>query len=167
LLDLIADVCPVFADGLFVHLNSSKAKAACSKEESKVKQAEYLASLVFKRFLIDRFQIKFQDLTSSRFGGAIQQSSDLRSQSEIADLKFKASSNVLPIGLVCARPQELCSVSALVQMRSGFYDHRALLYKVLCDQVEIPCELIRMEYSKAFNLVHLPGCAFELWYYFS
>ena len=36
------------------------------------------------------------------------------------------------------------------------YHHRALLFKVLADQVQLPSALIRGEYNRAYNVVYVP-----------
>ncbi|XP_065668674.1 armadillo repeat-containing protein 3 isoform X3 [Hydra vulgaris] len=57
----------------------------------------------------------------------------------ISELKQELQSNVIPIGMI----------------QQGIYYHRALLFKVLADQLSLVCSLIRGDYGLAWNEVLL------------
>lgn len=55
----------------------------------------------------------------------------------IHELKQEAGSNVIPLGKV----------------ETGMYYHRALLFKVVGDVINVPSVLVRSEYGRAYNVV--------------
>eukprot|EP00043_Microstomoeca_roanoka_P030303 m.25756 g.25756 ORF g.25756 m.25756 type:complete len:784 (-) comp9916_c0_seq3:47-2398(-) len=81
-------------------------------------------------------------LVSEHMGGAIPESQmkQFSSKLHLAQLQSDLGSNVIPIGMV----------------RKGGYLERALLFKALADNAAVPCHLIRGEYGRAYNAVHLP-----------
>lgn len=79
-------------------------------------------------------------LVSERMGGPVPLDRVTDFDLEMAALKKSQRSNVLPIGLI----------------KHGSYRSRALLFKALADQVDLPCSLRRAAYGRVFNIVHLP-----------
>ncbi|KAI8854782.1 hypothetical protein BC829DRAFT_412880 [Chytridium lagenaria] len=61
---------------------------------------------------------------------------------KITELKLRAGTNVLPLGLIT----------------TGTFYHRALLFKVICDKVGLgPCSIVRGEYKRAWNVIDFDG----------
>eukprot|EP00049_Salpingoeca_infusionum_P004626 m.81866 g.81866 ORF g.81866 m.81866 type:complete len:782 (+) comp12657_c0_seq6:332-2677(+) len=87
---------------------------------------------------------RLAELVAQRMGGALstQQQKQTFFQLEFAELKMDLESCVIPIGSVT---------------RSGM-THRALLFKVLADQVGIGSELVRGDFGRAYNVVYTPEC---------
>ena len=57
----------------------------------------------------------------------------------INELKYEQKSNVIPLG----------------RIRIGTFYHRALLYKVLADRINLKVSLTRGDYNRACNVVAL------------
>jgi len=78
---------------------------------------------------------------SDRMGSCISRT-DLTNFSyelHMSELKTDLGSNVIPIG----------------KIKSGIYYHRALLFKVLADQISLRCNLMRGDYGRAWNEVQI------------
>lgn len=80
---------------------------------------------------------------SEKTGGAMcgDKLSSYPWQEHIAQLKQMAGSNVLPLGLI----------------KTGFFCHRALLFKVLADRIGLQTVLVRGDYNRAWNEIVLPA----------
>ncbi|XP_066920274.1 armadillo repeat-containing protein 3-like isoform X2 [Clytia hemisphaerica] len=78
---------------------------------------------------------------SDRMGGNVERSdfTNFSFELHISELKTELASNVIPIG----------------RIKCGIYYHRALLFKVLADQIALRCSLMRGEYGRAWNEVQI------------
>lgn len=83
------------------------------------------------------------DIVANAFGGPILKSELIEFGYEMAivELKRASNSNVVPLG----------------QIAKGLYRERALLFKVICDQVGLPVTLEQREYRRAWNAICLHG----------
>ena len=90
---------------------------------------------------------RLAELVSSRLGGAVASSGRDAFSYELATtaIKERNGSNVVPLG-------ELNSAN---DNAIYTYFHRALLFKVLADQISLPSALVRGEYNRAYNVVYL------------
>lgn len=90
---------------------------------------------------------KLAAVVSDRLGGAVASTGRDAFSFELATtaIKKRLGSNVVPLG-------ELNNGSDKAVYT---YFHRALLFKVLADQVSVPSALIRGEYNRAYNVVYL------------
>eukprot|EP00911_Craspedida_sp_UC1_P001626 UC1_evm1s1233 len=79
---------------------------------------------------------------SARMGGNFRRDALHTLEYERADAELKSllRTNVLPIS----------------KIKIGFYYHRAVLAKALCDAAGLNTALARGEYGRAFNIVYLP-----------
>lgn len=48
-----------------------------------------------------------------------------------------------------------CPVVPLGEIKKGTYQHRSLLYKILADQLGIPCSLYKGQYGRYWNTIIL------------
>eukprot|EP00040_Diaphanoeca_grandis_P014431 m.73199 g.73199 ORF g.73199 m.73199 type:complete len:799 (+) comp24536_c0_seq1:174-2570(+) len=82
---------------------------------------------------------------SDRLGGQVSLSSASNFSHDLAmsELKLKLESNVVP----------------LEQVTQGNYYHRALLFKVVGDQLGLLSTLVRGDYGRAYNVIHQPHFA--------
>merc|ERR1712147_221719 len=80
---------------------------------------------------------------SDFFGGSIEKSKLYEFGYEISIVQLKRSklSNVLPLGCI----------------KKGLYRERALLFKLICDQIYIPVSLEQGEYGRAWNSIFMEG----------
>jgi len=85
-------------------------------------------------------------IVADAFGGPILKSELIEFGYEMAivELKRSSNSNVVPLG----------------QIAKGLYRERALLFKVICDQVGLPVTLEQREYRRAWNSICLRGTQF-------
>eukprot|EP00038_Savillea_parva_P009597 m.184615 g.184615 ORF g.184615 m.184615 type:complete len:778 (+) comp16183_c0_seq1:43-2376(+) len=78
----------------------------------------------------------------NRMGGAVPyaQLTAYTATLAINELKQEAGSNVIPLG----------------KIKTGMYYHRALLFKVVGDAINLPSVLVRSAYGRAYNVVYAP-----------
>ena len=93
---------------------------------------------------------------SNCFGGDFP--STQYSSQEIAELKIKRNSNVIPLGKFVISRQKIFPPNYyfsyffflfffIGEVTKGVCRHRSILYKYLCDRLDIWCELKRGNYS--------------------
>ncbi|XP_064385237.1 armadillo repeat-containing protein 3-like [Halichondria panicea] len=75
------------------------------------------------------------------FGGALERSGPFGFELPEGQLMREQQSIAVPLG----------------EVKAGGFQHRALLYKVLCDQLGVPCSLVRGEYGRHWNEVLVRG----------
>jgi len=81
------------------------------------------------------------NFVSDEMGGNVSKESlsSFSYELHMSEMKTQLRSNIVPIGSI----------------KRGIYYHRALLFKVLCDLILIPCSLVRGDYGRAWNEVQL------------
>lgn len=91
------------------------------------------------------------EIVAERMGGAVASTSHQAFKFELvlSEYKQKMSSNVVPLGLL----------NSATDKGVYTYYHRALLFKVLADQLSLPTALVRSEYNRAYNVVYLAPSA--------
>jgi hypothetical protein len=90
---------------------------------------------------------KLANMVCDRLGGAVASTGRDAFSFELATtaLKKRVGSNVVPLG----------ELNSATDNATYTYFHRALLFKVLADQLSLPTALIRGEYNRAYNIVYL------------
>ena len=85
---------------------------------------------------------------SSRMGGAVSlnQAFKFAFDLPLAEAKLASKTNVIALG----------------KITKGTYYHRALLFKVVADQLGLLSSLIRSEYGRAYNVIHTPTPEFSV-----
>lgn len=83
--------------------------------------------------------VQVAGLVAAKMGGVFDPKKvhEIPVKTRIVQLKMEEKSNIIPIGKVDV----------------GVWYHRALLFKALCDRMDIPCGLTRGEYNRAWNTV--------------
>ena len=72
-------------------------------------------------------------------GGAVGRSTNIQFELPLAETQASNHTVLIPLG----------------EIKKGSFQHRALLYKVLADQLGIPCSLQRGQYGRHWNTVIL------------
>ena len=76
---------------------------------------------------------------SQEMGGPLTQGMALQYELPLAEIQATTHKSLVPLGVI----------------KKGTYQHRALLFKVLADQLGIPCSLFRGQYGRHWNTVML------------
>lgn len=76
---------------------------------------------------------------SDKMGGPVQKTGTFGFELSASEIQQRLHTNLVPLG----------------EVEAGVFQHRALLFKVLCDQMGIGCSLVRGEYGRHWNEVTL------------
>eukprot|EP00731_Ephydatia_muelleri_P015293 Em0008g1013a len=76
---------------------------------------------------------------SDKMGGPVHKTGTFGFELSASEIQQRLHTNLVPLG----------------EVKAGVFQHRALLFKVLCDQMGVGCSLIRGEYGRHWNEVTL------------